>query len=63
MTILAITMTFSMTCSKPRIGEFSGGYLVATGDEWQMGDADQHAHDVAENLMPETDHPIVQLGL
>jgi len=33
-------MTYSLTCSKPRIGEFSGGWLFVTADGYDVCTAD-----------------------
>lgn len=41
------TLTYSTTCSKPRVGEFSGGAIVVTADAIESFDAGDWAADTA----------------
>jgi len=47
------TLTWAATCSKPRIGEFSGGVLAVSALSTLWMNADCHAIDMAKQLQAE----------
>jgi len=44
------TLTYSETCSKPRVGEFSGGWVVVSKNEIIQGNAYSEAKQIARAL-------------
>ena len=44
------TLTYSETCSKPRVGEFSGGWVVVSKNEIIYGNAYSEAKQIARAL-------------
>ena len=44
------TLTCAATCSKPRIGEFGGGWIVVSRDEIHYGNTWISAHKIASKL-------------
>lgn len=50
MSDLIFSVTYAETCSKPRIGEFSGGWLVISKDATEGGNSSFNAEDAIKKL-------------
>lgn len=44
------SLTYAETCSKMRVDEFSGGWLVVTATAWDSGNASDYARKAAKRL-------------